>query len=98
MLGGFQLLYPALHLLQVVACRLLRGRWQGRLGPPVFIGVAAAVEIRLGQRLGIARLRGRLGIDQDDVEGLFAHCVRGVGELEVQRQQQGVRQQRQADC
>jgi hypothetical protein len=37
-----------------VALGLLLRRRQRRLGPAVFIGVAAAIEIGLGQRLGVA--------------------------------------------
>ena len=72
LLGCFQFLHATLHLLNRVAIALLlASRRQGRLGPPVFIGIAAAVKIGLRQGLGIGRLAGRFGIDQDDVHAPF---------------------------
>ena len=89
-----QRLHPALRLLQAVAGLVLRRRRQRRLGATVVVGVAAAVEVGLGARLGLVRLAQALGVDEDDLERAAGSAPDGLGQLEVDRQRHGMDRQR----
>jgi hypothetical protein len=65
---GFDALGDDRHLLVGQA---LRQHGKRCLGAAIGIGVAAAVEIRLRQDVGLRRFRDRLGIDQRDLERGF---------------------------
>jgi len=64
-------LHSLFRLFQFAAGLLSVRGGQRRPGAPVLLGVAAAVEIGLRQRLGLGGLAGRLAVDQDDVECLI---------------------------
>ena len=67
----FERLHALFGLFQLAAALLpVRGR-QRCPGASVLIGVAAAVEVGLRQRLCIGRLAGRLAVDQNDFQTLI---------------------------
>ena len=59
------------------------------LGAPVLIDIAAAVEICLGNDIGLARFLARLGVDEHDFHArLRALRARRRGEFEMDREHQ----------
>ena len=58
------------------------------------IGIAAAIEIGLGERLGLGRLARRFAVDENDLQCFVLKGSRSLGKLEVQRQQDGVQRSR----
>jgi hypothetical protein len=73
--GAPQLGDAALGRLDAVARFQLAHVRQRRLGA-AGVGLAAAIEVGLGQRVGLERLVGVLGVDQDDFQA-------GIGRLEL---------------
>ena len=98
LLNGFQFLNPALHLLNIRPHHLMLRRRQRRFGATVFIGITAAIQIGLGQRLSIFRLLGRFGIHQNDVERLFAHGTAGFRKFEMQGEHDAMQEKGNTDA
>jgi hypothetical protein len=57
-------------------------QWQRAPRPPIRIGIAAAVQVSLGQRVGLERFRRALGIDERHFQCL-RDVERGAGQLEA---------------
>jgi hypothetical protein len=93
----FERLDTLLRVLEIVAILVSWRGWQGRLRPPLVLGVAAIVQIGLRLELCVGRPAGRTAIDQDDVECTRLESARGIGKLKMQRQHQAVQQQGNAE-
>jgi hypothetical protein len=87
----------ALHGLDAVAVLDLAQVGQRRLGAPG-IGIAAAVEVGLGQRLGLDRGALVPGVDQDDFQPRIGRLqAERIRRGEADRQQGCMRQHREGD-
>jgi len=98
LLLGFELALSAPGFGEAAA-RLARvGHRQGARRAPALRGVAAAVQVRLRERLGALGLLVRLRVDEDHFERLLGGLPgERVGKTEVNRQQHRVQQDRGPD-
>ena len=90
----FELLYTLLGSLHLTACgRLLHSRHR-RLGAALFVGIAAAVEIRLRERVGAAGSRRALRVDQHHIHDV----MRRRETLRIQHREADAQHQKQMDA